>query len=124
MTAPVGNNRAAAPTTATQSTSGSTSLSSSEARTLVDSMIAKEFETRKKSLGETRANKWKEEVTKKMNEYLQANDGKLTKEGIEGQFKTTDSKETGYQFSNKLRDDAFVARMKRRAKEALADRWE
>ncbi len=121
MTAPVGNNRPAAPIAAPQS--GST-LSSSEARTLVDSMIAKEFETRKKSLGETRANKWKEEVTKKMNEYLQANDGKLTKEGIEGQFKTTDSKETGYQFSNKLRDDAFVARMKRRAKEALADRWE
>ncbi|HEX8704829.1 MAG TPA: hypothetical protein VF815_38710 [Myxococcaceae bacterium] len=123
MTAPVGGNRPVAQTTAASSTS-STSLSSSEARTLVDSMIAKEFEARKKSLGETRANAWKEGVTKKMNEYLAKNEGKLTKEGIEGEFKTSDSKETGYQFSNKLRDDAFLKRLQRYMKESLADRWE
>jgi hypothetical protein len=121
MTTPVGNNRPVAQTAAASSTS---SLSPAEAKSLVDSMIAKEFETRKKSLGDTRANKWKEEVTKKMTEYLSKPGADLSKEGIEAEFKKTDSKETGYQFSNKLRDDAFVARMKRKAKEALADRWE
>ena len=123
MTTPVGS-RPTTQTTATSSTSSTSALSSSEARSLVDSMIAKEFETRKKSLGESRANAWKEEVTKKMNEYLSKPGADLSKEGIEAEFKKTDSKETGYQFSNKLRDDAFLSRMKRRAKELLADRWE
>jgi hypothetical protein len=120
-TAPIGSNRPVAPM---QSTSATSSLSPAEAKSLVDSMIAKEYENRKKSLGETRANAWKEGVTKQMTEYLQANSGNLTKEGIEAEFKKTDSKETGYQFTNKLRDDAFLKRLQKYMKESLADRWE
>lgn len=85
--------------------------------------INKFFESRKKGLGEGRATHMRDEIKKDMEKWLAENPN-ATEQEIGDKFKEVSSKKYGYEFSNKLRDDAFVSKMKRRMKELLSDRWE
>jgi hypothetical protein len=118
MTAPISGNRPAA--TASTSSSG---MSQSDAKAYVDSLMNQDSASRKKVLGDSRYATMNSKITSDMNAYLAANPN-ASKADIEAKYKDSSSKAYGYEFSNKLRDDAFLGRLKQFMKEALADRWE
>lgn len=119
MTAPVSANRPAA----TANTSSSQGMSQADAKAYVDSLMGQDAESRKKVLGDSRSASMNSKITSDMNAYLAANPN-ASKADIEAKYKEVSSKAYGYEFSNKLRDDAFISRLKKFMKDAMADRWE
>lgn len=119
MTAPVGNRPVASPSTTTTRTTAA----ASDGRGIVDGLIAKDYELRKRTLGEGRADKLKADVTAEMDKFLAANPN-ATEAEIKAKFEEVNSKQAGYHITNKMRDDAFLKRLQRFMKESLADRWE
>lgn len=122
MTAPISGNR---PVVAPKqsATSSSDGMSASEAKSYVQQLTSKDVESRKTFLGDSRTNHMKDEITKEMDAFLAANPN-ATKEEIDAKYKDVSGKKYGYEFSNKMRDDYFIGQLKKRMKEALADRWE